>query len=372
MKLAFFDTNNDGHHWFYNSELMINLAKQQSLEIIYITREITKEQVLVLKRNDIEVIKLDEGNNSKLLTKNFFQQFRFLKDYHKAHNIVKKKKIDLFINLYFDRYIIQYFLINKKIKTINVLHWVPNNKIKIKILSYFNNKRDIFVVHTGDAKHKLNKINEKIEVTELSYPVKNHSGYNKLSTLSLGIDNLKGKSLLYFGGTRYDKGLDILLQALRLVESNINIFIVGKEDTFDKKFIENEILDIRPNIKVITKLDYIPEEEVLQYFDRTDGVILPYRAFFNGESGVLTDALQMGKPVIVPDIIHFPKIINQYKNGIIYKVENVEELAKAIDILATNYDQYYLNAKRASVEIINNRSSSNFAAKFYDIINLVK
>lgn len=371
MKIIFFDRVNDGHHWFYNSELM-KCFINQNMEVFYVTKDINNKQTNYLKNDGIKVVRLNNlfaKKNGKI--KN---QFTLFFDYIRALRIAKKINGEVFINLYFDPFILQYLLLKSNIKIVNILHWYPNNKIKIFLLSILrSNKRDQIIVHTEDIKKKVNKVNNRITVNKISYPIKTISvdknRNNLLRELKIPINISNNKLLLYFGGTRHDKGIDILLEALKFVNTNITILIIGKEEEFTQTYIKAKLNLLNDNIQYFLRLEYIPEEDVYKYFEISDVVVLPYRSYFNGESGVLTDAIQTGKPVIVPNIIHFPAIINTYNNGIVYKAENPIELAKSIDNLLANFEFYINNSKVARKQYIKDRDITSFFNKLLSYIS---
>lgn len=367
MKIVFFDTSNTGHHWFYNSNLMLSLSEK--FKIVYITKKITSDQFMILNKKNIEIEVLQSNQNHSMPVK-LTKQLELYKDFANAKKIAKGKNADVFVNLYFDPYISINFLISEKCREVNVLHWIPNNKFKIKLLSKMKNRNDTdFLVHTNEIKEKLEDINKELKVTKIDYPVKefkinNHNKKSLLDDLKLPGNLLNDKIMLYFGGTRHDKGLDILLNSLNFVCSDVTLLIVGKEETFSREFIREKVKENSNEIRVYTVLSFVPEEDIQKYFYISDVIVLPYRKYFNGESGILTDAIQMGKPVAVPDIIHFPEIIRNFKNGKVFEAENPVSLAKSIDILFEKNEYFTLNANQASSSFVENRNIENFSKKF--------
>lgn len=373
MKIGFFDISNTGHHWFYNSNLMLNIS--QKFSVVYITKKITEDQILFLKNNNIEVEVLKSYKKNGTTNK-FAKQLELYKDFYSAKKIARQRNINVFVNLYFDPYILTNFLVPEKFKTINILHWFPNNKFKVKLLSRLKvTNNTYFLVHTNDIKKKLETINKEIKVTKIDYPVKEirNDDYNKkslLAALKLPDNLLDAKIILYFGGTRHDKGLDILINSLKFVTSDITLLIVGKEETFSQEFINESLKKLNIEIQVNTMLNYVPEEDVQKYYYISDAIVLPYRKYFNGESGILTDAIQMGKPVIVPNIIHFPDTVSSYNNGLTFEPESTEDLASAIDKLVLNLYDYTYYANKAKGEFSENRNFKNFSKLFLESFSL--
>ncbi len=80
---------------------------------------------------------------------------------------------------------------------------------------------------------------------EIRYPyfpyISNKKESNELSkTMQEKLKKTDMIKVLYFGGTRLDKGVDILLESLKYVDNpKISFFIIGNEEKFDKSFIES-------------------------------------------------------------------------------------------------------------------------------------
>lgn len=373
MKIFFFDIKNEGHHWFYNTTLMINIKKATNKQVFYITKNINENQQNFLKENEINVVILKNGNN---FSNKIYMHFVNFKDYIISKRIAANENADTFVNLYFDQYLPQYLFSSKKLKIVNILHWFPNNSYKIKIIKKLKQtSENYFLVHTDDIKKRIENINSKISVNYINYPVKTLDilNYNKkeaIASLDLPLEIDKKFTLLYFGGTRHDKGLDILLESLKLVSCEVNLLIVGKEELFTKSYILKESESIKSNVSIFTKLEFVPEEDIQKYFYISDIIVMPYRKYFNGESGVLTDAIQAGKPVIVPNIIHFPSILNSYKNGSVFNAEDPKELANAIESTLSNYEDYLRNAGIASNHFAKTRNTDKFAEKFIEFFEI--
>ncbi|MGI2327619.1 glycosyltransferase [Planococcus sp. YIM B11945] len=371
MKIAFFDVTNTGHHWFYNLNLI--LYTKEKYDVVYITKNITEDQLRILKENNIEIDLIKESNNYKFLPK-LMKQLTTCKDYYFAKSVAKKKGVGIFVNLYFDQYILPYYFDFKKIKTINILHWYPHNKLKIKFLSLLKkDNKHHFLVHTNETKKNLELINKELNVTKLDYPIKEKISIKcnrnqMINALKLPIELVDARTLLYFGGTRHDKGVDILIESLKFVNSNISLLIVGKEETFTRNFIQSKISELKVDVKVYMVLKYIPEGDVLKYFYIADAIVLPYRKYFNGESGILTDAMQLGKPVVLPDIIHFPLIKEKYRNCEIFQAENPLKLAAAIDEVFLNLKEYSIKANKASITFRRERNPKSFAENFINVL----
>ncbi|MCH6574386.1 MAG: glycosyltransferase, partial [Bacteroidetes bacterium] len=105
----------------------------------------------------------------------------------------------------------------------------------------------------------------------------------------LGINN-DDQVILFFGYVRKYKGLDILLKAFpKILQKFPNTFLLVVGEFYDKpesyfKLIEE--LNISERVKVINQ--FVPNEEVANYYLSSDVIVLPYRSAT--QSGILNVA----------------------------------------------------------------------------------
>lgn len=128
--------------------------------------------------------------------------------------------------------------------------------------------------------------------------------------------------LLFFGVIRGYKGLDLLLEALAFVikrTSDVHLTVAGEgfEIEDNGKVIE---LVKRFNLEEVVTLDlrYIPNEEVGEFFRKTDLVVLPYRSAT--ASGPLSIAYHFGKPVLATRIEGLSELVVDGKSGYLVDV----------------------------------------------------
>lgn len=147
-----------------------------------------------------------------------------------------------------------------------------------------------------------------------------------------------------YGSTRYEKGLDILLEALEKVTMPFKLIIAGVEGDFDKQRIEEMCSSYIE--KVLIDMRFLSESELGNYWAQTDLVVLPYRRSFAGASGQLTEGVSMGVPIIGPKHGSLGDIIQNNHLGKIYKLEDTDDLARVIDEVLKDGFSYDETAKR--------------------------
>ncbi|MBN1435581.1 MAG: glycosyltransferase [Sedimentisphaerales bacterium] len=157
--------------------------------------------------------------------------------------------------------------------------------------------------------------------------------------------------LLFFGFVRKYKGLDILLEAFRQLQPETNqkrglalerqrkclspfspqtqatLLIVG-EFWKDKQYYLDIINrnNLQPHIRLIDQ--YIPNEQIAQYFTAADLVVQPYRSATG--SGICQLAFGLNRPVIATNVGDLSQVIQDHVNGRIVPPNNPQALAAAI------------------------------------------
>jgi glycosyltransferase involved in cell wall biosynthesis len=146
------------------------------------------------------------------------------------------------------------------------------------------------------------------------------------------------KILLFFGFIRNYKGLDILLDAMKLLNikhptSNpeksgqaIKLLIAG-EFYEDRKAYDEQIKQSGIADSLILKTDFIPDSEVKYYLCATDVVVQPYRNAT--QSGVTPLAYHFEVPMIVTNVGGLPSLVPDGKVGLVAE-PNAESIAAKI------------------------------------------
>lgn len=164
---------------------------------------------------------------------------------------------------------------------------------------------------------------------------------------NLNLD-LNKKYILFFGFIRAYKGLDLLLEAmntLQVKEQNVKLIVAG-EFYEDKQKYLNMIEKLKIKNNVIIHSDYIPQEEVKNYFCAVNLVTQTYKSAT--QSGVTQIAYQFNKPMLVTNVGGLAEIVPHEKCG--YVVEpNTQAIANAIarffnenmeEIFSENVEKY--------------------------------
>jgi glycosyltransferase involved in cell wall biosynthesis len=149
--------------------------------------------------------------------------------------------------------------------------------------------------------------------------------------LKLGIKN-EELILLFFGFIRKYKGLDLLLDAMKIIKnSKFNIqnskLLIAGEFYEDRKAYDEQIEKLGIQESLILHTDFIPDSEVKYYLCAADVVVQPYKNAT--QSGVTPLAYHFEKPMIVTNVGGLPSLVPNNKVGLIAE-PNAESLAEKI------------------------------------------
>lgn len=172
----------------------------------------------------------------------------------------------------------------------------------------------------------------------------------------------RGRKLgLLFGTLSPYKGVDVLLQALALVnpEQRPLLLIAGMPTP---AVSPADWLGVERSLGLTEwlrwDLRYVPTPEIAWYFRRADFAVLPYIA--GSQSGVAHLALTFGKPLIVSDVGALPELIDG--NGVVVPANHPKALAQAMAQLCQD-NELRLGMGRRSAELAATRHDWNRIAE---------
>lgn len=241
------------------------------------------------------------------------------------------------------------------------------------------------IPHSSDIKHKLLRLNgirkvymkadyivvhsrEFIEYVERTYHKQGRTLY-----VPLGPQNLKAEkkhdyydesitNFLFFGRIESYKGVDILIKAyerLQLKRNDVALYVVGNGDLSSCQ----QVLEQLKNVYVFNR--WIGDEEVGDFF-RGDKVVLvlPYRDAT--QSGPAVIALEYGIPTIATNTGGLKEQVKDGKTGILIEPEDVDDLYRAMDRIASDSSLYMDLCKGAeeTLEEISWKQSAKYIIEF--------
>lgn len=341
MKILLIDAVMYGHHKTYFEALMEELGK--------------KYQV-------VGVVPCEYENSNYVLDyATFYKKDMSAKDMHgiaylkwlcRINQIVKKEKPDIVHFLYGD-ILYRYFGVGlglfRNVKVIVTFHQVRRSRIRDFSVRRICRKIAVGILHTDKLVDDFKKL-EIANVEKIEYPYfgEEEEFSQEYACRALGINADKKPILLAFGGTRYDKGLDILLEALNWVRVPFYLLIAGYPEMYDETYIREHAAGYICQVKYILK--YLSKEELSLCFAASDFIVLPYRKTFDGASGPLGEGVAKNKVIIGPNHGSLGTIISQNHLGYLFESENSRDLANTIEKAmqsAFPYDKKYMEYKEA-------------------------
>jgi len=160
-------------------------------------------------------------------------------------------------------------------------------------------------------------------------------------------------AILFFGQIAPYKGLKDLVHALALLAESgkdVRVMIVGKvKSGWERYWNETEQAIDASNLRrlVTTRIGFVPDEEVEQYFMAADALVVPYRDIF--QSGVPFLAYSFGCPVIATDVGSFREIVVEGRTGFLCAPDDLPGLARAIGDYFGSALYKELDSRRANI-----------------------
>ena len=160
--------------------------------------------------------------------------------------------------------------------------------------------------------------------------------------LHLGIEG-DGPIILFFGFIRKYKGLDILLDAMKLLSNkpatqHIQLLIAGEFYDDAKPYLE-QIEKLGIEDRLILRTEFIRDKEVRYYLCAADVVVQPYRNAT--QSGVTPLAYHFEKPMIVTNVGGLQALVPDGKVGLI-AAPNAHSIADKIEAFFEKGEQHFL------------------------------
>lgn len=189
--------------------------------------------------------------------------------------------------------------------------------------------------------HFITNSKNQEQILKLTYPDKKIF-YHSFPSLVTDVvkngkdmpDELKGLKrpyVLFFGRIEEYKGVSLLYDVFvnsPELNKNYSLVIAGKGT--------NTTINNSQNESVVFINRYIKDTEVAYLFNNARAVVYPYISAT--QSGVLTLAFYFGTPILASDVPFFKELIEEGKNGKLFRSGDKTALEKALlTILSSNY-----------------------------------
>ena len=289
---------------------------------------------------------------------------------------IKKQKPDLLILKYWIPFmspclgtISRIVKSNKHTKVIVVVdNLIPHEKrIGDNFLnSYFVDSVDGFITMSKSVFDDLDQFDKNKKKVLGVHPLYDNFGVSK--TKEEALDSLKlDKSfnyMLFFGIIRKYKGLDILLAAFadeRLQNQNLKLIVAGEFYEDEKPYLD--LID-KYNLSesVILATNFIPDDEVVDYFCAADIIVQPYRNAT--QSGVTQIAYHFEKPMLVTDVGGLKEIVPHNKVGYVCRPTSGSVIDAILDFYNNDKEQQFIQG------VIDEKNKYSWSKMIENIKNL--
>jgi len=342
----------------FNTSLINELKKSNDVHVISWKRQYPKiiYPIESVEHKDLKYIK-----NNEMFMLDFYNPFTWFNAVRK----IKKINPDLVIFPWVSPIVSPFysfilFFIKRNFSTLAICHNVSQHEetfLDNFLRKIFFRNVDSFLVHSRSDYEKLKSLVSNKKIILGFHPVydmfKSNSNFNVKNNFRI----------FFFGYVRDYKGLIYLLRAMPKILKNLNVkliiagefweskkastnittkFVTGKKVISRRDYI-NEIknLGLNDNVEIIDK--YISNEEVGDYFAKSDILVLPYVSA--SQSGPVQVAYNFNIPVIVTNVGGLPDAVIEGKTGYVVEPKNPDSIADAVI-------KFYKNNKKG--EFVNN------------------
>jgi glycosyltransferase involved in cell wall biosynthesis len=149
--------------------------------------------------------------------------------------------------------------------------------------------------------------------------------------------------VLFFGALRPNKGIDVLLDALRTLPGEIDVHVAGRGDhRIEEQLLRAAAADPRIHVEI----DHVSISRKIELFRQASVVVLPYTSFAS-QSGVLHDAYAQGRPVIVTEVGALGETVREDGTGLVVPPRDAATLSRAIEKFVSDPTALARHASRA-------------------------
>ena len=147
-------------------------------------------------------------------------------------------------------------------------------------------------------------------------------------------NEINGDYIFYFGRISKEKGIFNLIGAVKKCEEvKLLIAGTGPEEEKIKKYIKENKMESR-----VVLLGYLNQDEIRERIEKCRFVVIPSIWYENCPYSII-ETLEIGKPIIASEIGGIPEIVENEKNGLLYRYDSVDDLADKINELYYNQEK---------------------------------
>ena len=178
--------------------------------------------------------------------------------------------------------------------------------------------------------------------------------------------------ILFFGVVRRNKGLlefFSLVNKIGLETKRIKFIIAGKfsEAGYNESELQNILDDLEYDINLEIENRFIEDDEKEAMFNSAHYILLPYVDDFLAQSGVVMDAYQYKKPLIVSSNPSLKYLVTHELTGYLYDQENLKSF---LEEEIHDQEQYDLYLKNIDDMLVHKYSDEPIRKRYMDTYSL--
>jgi len=357
MKVILFDLRTSGHHIEYVKYLARCMIEKGDKVYFFTASKDENIERLPLKNGKFEVIyaKEEEAPYKPSETGFWRRNFNMYLSLRKCFRFAKDNEVQIIHLMYlewnelslllsqlltnydlppiFGTMVAPYFNLGKGERSIIKGLYYSLNNVTMKEMLKWNWLEGVFTMSRKNRDMLLSRwgVVGKKKVIAVPDPVEGIGVQVSQSKARQKLGLARGNTIfLFFGELRWEKGPDILLEAAKgmdLRKGNVSVVLAGTPNDIDEESVERYRKSLPGDVEIITKLDFISDEQVPYYYLSSDVVVLPYRKTYKGTSGVLQRAISAMRPVIASNVGQIGEIVRSNGFGVNVEPEDPDSLA---------------------------------------------
>ncbi len=231
-----------------------------------------------------------------------------------------------------------------------------------------------FVVLSTSSKNILKSYDipdEKIYIIPLPYSKEIQQSDNDIKP--------ENNSVLYVGWIQKRKGLDVLLQALAIVNKmvpTIKLYVIGPDVKWEKAY-RTKVDDIIKQNNLYNSIVWLgaqPNSVVQKYIKQCEIVVVPEQ-WENMSPVIIGEVMFNNRPVIASNIGGIPDFVIDNITGLLIDPTSVEQLSTKLAFLVKNKDKAKtmgLKARQTAETVFSNKSIKEKYLRIYNIYSQVE
>lgn len=163
---------------------------------------------------------------------------------------------------------------------------------------------DLVVAHSSATLTDLERIGARPRRSAVIPPGPFHPKVDPEELREPGSSGSEPRRLLFFGKVIAYKGVEELIEAVRLLPDDLDVRIAVVGECQDAELRARiEVAAAQAGERVELRLEHVPDEEVSPLMSAADAVVLPFRRITTSASALL--AMEHGRPLVIPDLRAF-------------------------------------------------------------------